>query len=255
MIDAPDDYQSQRPLGETVKRMVNEVLFDDEYVPGLIDPETSEPYPPSPTLVMRPNVSDAFDAGAGVSAHTPTPARRSTSKKPSAKGGRPPGAEELQKLFAAGMILLIVFTVGEWAQPTAEEATELAAPLSNILARRIDIAAKLGADSNDVIAFTVAIMAYVVRVGPIAADKAKEAWEERNARSRVDRVQPAPIRDSRRTGSMATGSNDGTGSSAGASRSAFDALAEARATSIGSLDRDFGYLPGSDPTVARGDGG
>lgn len=252
-----EEPTTQLPIRETVGRMARTVvnpLWDEEYVPGRIDPETAEPYAPPVTLKQRPSVSDAFDAGAGIPrAVSPPPIRKTPTRGPTRKGGRPAGAEELQKLFAAGMILLIAFTLGDWAQPTQDEANELAAPLGNILARRIDVAAKLGADSNDVIAFSVAIMAYLVRVGPVAADKAKEALDERNRRARVERVRPAPqSANTRGAGGMAAGSDAPTGTPTSPAHSAIDAITQARDAAFGQLDRDLGHIADADSTMAAG---
>jgi hypothetical protein len=245
------DLLPQPTIKETLGRMARVVAFDTEdYKPGAIDPETAEPYPPAPVLRQR-SVSAAFDMGTGADAPYPRPEPAKSRITPSRrKGGRPAGAEELQKLFAAGMIMVIAFSAGEWAQPTPEEANELAAPLGNILARRVDVAAKLGADANDTIAFVVALMAYTVRVGPVAAGKAREALDERNARSRVERVTRAP--DNRGEGRMAPRQDAPASSRDGETYSAEHVTSAIRANAIGILDRNFGHLSGPDPSVAAG---
>ena len=170
--------------------------------------------------------------------------------KRTSSGPKPAGSDELTKLFATGFVTLITFTLGEWALPTAEEATELSRPLANILSRRIDIAAKLGRDGNDTIAFAIAVMAYMVRVGPIASEKVKDAWRERQDRTRVDRVLPGGLGESDGAGRVDDGPTPVAGPLRGAADHPLDAVAKARDAQLRGLDQQFGYDQG--PSVAVG---
>jgi hypothetical protein len=172
----------------------------------------------------------------------------------SRKGGgrqRPAGAEDLQGLFATGLILLIAFTVGDWAQPTVEEATAIAAPLGNILARRIDLAAKLGRDASDTVALAIALMTYLSRVGPVAAERVRERYVARSRRERVVRDQRPPDRhpDDSGQGSVASGPSNGAGAFDGSPFDPFHAIAQTRDAGLGILDRDLGGDPDRSPTV------
>jgi len=253
VVDSSDYIPQPAPpkaLRETVEKMVKVVAFG----PGFESAEQID------AEVEAPSIRSAFDRGANLvmpepeppivpSAATrpPRPTRRDTPRS----GGRPAGADELTGLFATGFITLVTFAIGEWALPTAEEANELARPLANILARRIDIAARLGRDANDTIAFAIAVMAYLVRVGPIGAERFREWNSEREAQSRRDRVDRATERSNypSRESSLDDGSSAGTGSDDNSAYRPFDALAKARRIGLDSLDRDFGYAPTDAPTV------
>lgn len=154
---------------------------------------------------------------------------------------RPAGAEDLQGLFATGLILLIAFTLGEWAQPTPEESLAIAAPLGNILARRIDLAQKLGRDASDTVALAIALLTYLSRVVPVAVERAREGYATRSKRERVVRDQRPPSRhpDDGRSGSVAPGSSNGAGAYDGSAFDPFHALATARDSGLSVLDRDL----------------
>jgi hypothetical protein len=239
-IDIPDlqlvDPPGTAPAGATLRRMVDVIK--------------GKSAPPPPT---EPDVSAAFGRGAQlvfegepaqpIFPKNPVPSgSRKAKPAPYRTTSRPPGAEDLQGLFATGLILLLVFAVGEWATPTAEEASAIAAPMANILARRIDLAAKLGRDASDTIALTVAILAYLARVGPIAAERVREGIDNRRRRERVVRGDGAPIRpdDSEGTGGMAAGYPNEPSANGGPAYRPFDALAQARSNGLGILDRDLG---------------
>lgn len=235
-------------------------LFDEGMV-GKIDPETAEPYDPPRTLRLakpkgkaKPDIAGAFAAGAGERASSPAAPKKPAPKTQPVKGtGRPPGAAEMQGLFAAGIITLIAFSLGDWALPTPEEADAFAIPLSNILARRIDVAAKLGADANDTIALAVAFMSYMVRVGPIAAEKARSALDERNQRARVNSVRSGGTTersgDGRGEDGMVAGSDGPAGPNGSAPYRPLDALAQARNNAWGSLARGAGRSQGPDTAM------
>jgi hypothetical protein len=245
-IESPDwqlvDPPGQAPVGKTIHRMV-------DVLTGGKPPER-----------QKVDVSAAFDRGMKgvdlvledtkpiwpknpVSSGT----RRKTYKPPATVRTRPPGAEDLQGLFATGIILLLVFTVGDWATPTAEEATAIAAPLANILARRIDLAARLGKDASDTIALAVAILSYLARVGPIAAERVRTNLDNRRRRERVvPAYRPA---DSGVEGGMDAGTYDRASTASGPPANPFDAIAKARGNGLGFLDREFGYTEGRDSSV------
>lgn len=185
-------------------------------------------------IPSKPDVMSAFDRGARLSLPEPSPAEvdpalvgKTRRRAPrGASSGRPTGSDELTSLFAAGLITLIAFTMGDDFQPTEQEATDLARPLGNIMARRIDLAAKLGQDANDVIAFTIAVMAYGVRVGPIAAQKTRDWNDDRVTRSKRTRVSDVGL--STGAGGMAVGNDGGQSPTDGTAYNPFDALAKAR---------------------------
>lgn len=164
--------------------------------------------------------------------------RRSATGKDTAIGGT-----QLGGLFVAGFTLVIGFTVGDWATPTPDEANAIAKPLGNILARRIDLESKLGKDTDDVVLLAIAMMAYTARIGPIAAGRASSAWEQRNQRRNVTRVDGPPeplIRpDGGRTGGVAVGSHDIPRSPLGATHSPVDAITAASERGLGYLDRNL----------------
>jgi len=164
--------------------------------------------------------------------------------------GRPPGAEDLTPLFATGLVLLTTFVVGEWAAPTADEANAIAVPLSNILARRIDLAAKLGRDASDTIALVVALMAYAYRVIPLTTERVREGLERRQE-ERVSRAGrgAAEFADGSGTHGMAAGKGNGEGAGGGSPYDPFDALAKARATGLSVLDRGAGVVPVGSATM------
>jgi hypothetical protein len=171
--------------------------------------------------------------------------------KPKGAGGsgRPAGAEDLQGLFATGIILILAFAVGEWATPTADEATAIAHPLSNILARRIDLAAKLGKDASDTIALAVACLSYLARVGPIAAERVRENVDKRRRRERVVREPSNGPTDGGGEGSVDAWEADRQGPDGGQTYRPFDALAKAQRNGLGVLDRDLGGAQGRTPPV------
>src|SRR3954468_1508976 len=86
--------------------------------------------------------------------------RRGTGEQ-AQRSRRAVGGAQLGTLFVAGFAMLVGFAVGEWAAPSDDEGKAIAVPLGNILARRIDIASKLGKDTEDVINLTIALMAYM----------------------------------------------------------------------------------------------
>jgi hypothetical protein len=203
-----------------------------------------------------PNLAAAFDAGvanlvledAPLNIKNPV-ATGSKSRKGSGRA-RPAGAEDFQDLFATGLILLLAFTVGEWAQPTKEEALGIAAPLGNILARRIDLAAKLGRDASDAMALTIALLTYLSRVGPIAAERVREQYTTRQHRERVLRDRgPAERPADRGAGGVASGQGNGTGPDYGATPDPFALVAEATNLGRDILGRDLGPDTGRAPAV------
>ena len=247
-IDIPDlqfvDVPPGRaPAGETIKRMVDILKTGTE--------------PPA----SKPDIGAAFSRGANLSFEgEPTPifpknpvpsgTPRKGAKPPYRTTGRPPGAEDLQGLCATGLILIFAFAIGDWAAPTVDEAQAISAPLANILARRIDLAAKLGRDASDTIALAVALLAYTARVGPIAAERIREGVDNRRRRERVVR-EPSTYRpdDGGGEGSMAVGVDAGASSGFGAAYHPFDALAKARNNGLDVLDRDLGGASRTDPSV------
>ena len=222
----------QQPTGTTVRRMVD-----------ILRGRPAE-------TVADGAATLAFDGGEAPPAwpRNPVPVGEPTRRgRPSGSGSRsrPPGAEDIAPLFATGLMLLSAFIVGKWAAPTQDEADAIAAPLSNIVARRIDLAAKLGKDANDTIALSVALMAYLYRVGPIAAERVRDYAEARRNRSR----QPAGPAYDQGAVVMASGPSNGAGPNDGPTFDPFDAIARARTDGLGHLDRSFGYTPEQGPTV------
>jgi hypothetical protein len=234
------------PVGKTIKRMVDVI-------------GTGRPAPERPTV----DIAGAFDRGARNDADLAMPVEPvHGARNPIGRGakapnkgasyrpaGRPPGAEDLQGLFATGLILLLVFAVGDWAQPTADEALAISAPLANIVARRIDLAAKLGKDASDTIALAVALLSYLARVGPIAAERVRDNVANRRRRERV--VAPNGPSAATGEGSVASWEDAGPTRSAesGPSYDPFDALAKARNNGLGILDRDLGLAERGNPAV------
>ena len=236
--------KEQPSIKETVGRMVREVVVPGEPTAEQMDQQWAAaeagPAQPDPG-----RVASAFDRGARLrQPEAPDePVDPALKKGGPARirrnpGGRPAGSDEFTDLFAAGMITLIAFTLGDEYQPTEDEAKDIARPLGNILARRIDLAKKLGQDANDVIAFAVAIMAYSVRVGPIAAERVRESYHDRQQRTRLGRITEPSI--SRREDSVPPGPDAGPSPYDGATRNPRDVVAEARATQFGVLSRDLG---------------
>lgn len=170
--------------------------------------------------------------------------RRTVGDAASSPRRRTVAGGQIGTLFVAGASILIGFTIGEWAAPTTAEADAMAVPLGNILARRIDLASKLGKDTDDVVTLAIAIMAWMARVGPVAAGRARNAYADRTSRRNAARVDgpPQPIRppDDRGTGSLVDGRNDGPRTPLGASHSPLDAVAAVRASGLGYLARDLG---------------
>lgn len=243
---------AQLSVPETIAAMA-ETIVTGEPAPAL------EPTPAfaavSPDMLSR-----AFDRGARLAQpEAPADGERPPlvtpeirTRKPRGPRARPAGADEVQALFAAGLILLITFAIGEWALPTEEETDAFARPLANIVARRIDLAAKLGADANDVIALAVALMSYTVRVGPIAAERIRYGIAERRANRDATRVTPAGFGNSDRTVDVGIGDDDGERSGAGPAYHPFDALASARDLGLGILARDLHGDQGSTTPVGLG---
>lgn len=271
---SPPPEEPSRPyviggVKETARRMARVVAtgeVDDEFaadpendinlsdqqrgydIAGAFDRGARLTLPEAPTGPLDESyraAKERIEAQMGPGGRRPSPAAKRTSTGP-----KPAGSDELTKLFATGFVTLITFTLGEWALPTAEEATELSRPLANILSRRIDIAAKLGKDGNDTIAFAIAVMAYLVRVGPIASEKVKDAWRERQDRIRVDRVLPGGLGESDGTGGMDDGPAPAAGPLRGATHHPLDAVAATRDAQLRGLDQQFGYDQG--PRAAVG---
>jgi hypothetical protein len=249
-IDIPDlvivDAPGQAPVRATIGRMVD-VL------------KKGKPAPERPTV----DVSAAFDRGfkgADLVLDEPTPIfpknpvpsgskKASTTYRPKGGSTRPPGAEDLQGLFATGLILLLVFAVGEWASPTADEAMAISGPLSNIIARRIDLAARLGKDASDTIALAVAVLSYLARVGPIGAERVSERLEQRRRREGVLREPTKRPDDGGGAGGMAFGQPVRESTAISATYNPFDAITSAQRNGLNQLDRDFGYAERPDNPV------
>jgi hypothetical protein len=240
-IDIPDlSGDGTAPVRETVGRMAETIVTGK----------------PSPAKV---DVAAAFDKGRTarlvledappVFPKNPVPSgtRRSPRSTPTS---RPAGAADLQGLFATGLILILVFAVGDWATPTEDEAVAIAAPLANIVARRIDLAATLGKDASDTVALAIAILSYMARVGPVAAERVRGNLESRRRRERVDSVgaPPRPL-DDRGEGSVAAWADDGANAGAGTGYDPFDALAQAQRNGLGVLGRDLSGRQGPHPAV------
>jgi hypothetical protein len=234
----------QEPVKPTVRRMADTILG------------------------RKPDVMAAFDKGAGaqlvledippVWPKNPVPPSGGASRrKPAATPTRqrPPGAEDLEGLFATGLILLLTFAVGDWASPTADEATAIARPMANIMARRIDLAARLGKDASDTIALAIAVLSYLARVGPVAAERMRHGFEERRQRAEQSRVtrpgQPADRPDDGGgADSMAAGPDNGSGTFSGSPIDPFHALATARNLGLGGASGGAGNAPFGNPPVA-----
>lgn len=219
-----EELDEERPFKEVVKEMAGAAVygFEPADIPG------------------PPSISSMFDQGAKLNLHPPkatpvkgdvTTAKPKKDKKtaPERRNERVAGGELFADLFATGLIALVTFSVGDWALPTEEEARDISVPLGNIIARRIDLAAKLGRDANDTVAILVGLMVYMVRVGPLAAERMKVSIAERRARERVVRVPTAGVRpDGQPSSGMAHGGPAPESSAYGAAHNPLDAITAAR---------------------------
>lgn len=254
-VDTGDDSPT---LGETLRAMGKTILTGEEPLPDIPrdefgEPDYSRPWPGE--IASDESLSDIFDKSAKLSIPSPTTdtgpiagvGSKATKRMPRAKAsGRPAGSDQFADLFAAGFILIIAF-VDEDFLPTEQEAKDLTRPLANILARRIDLAAKLGQDTDDAVAFAVAVMSYTVRVGPIAVAKTQESWRDRQNRTRVRTItEPA---DSASPGDVPFREDERERSIAGANHRPIDALAKARSTQWGAISRDLGNPANGYPSV------
>jgi hypothetical protein len=205
--------------------------------------------PPKPSAA---DINAAFDGGPArltfddepLFPKNPIPSGSRTRKgggTSAVRAARPAGASDLQPLFATGMLLLATFLLDESLAPTEPEAQAIAAPLANILARRIDLAAKMGADASDTIALAVAFMSYGARIAPAAMERARDGYKQYNRRQRVDRVgrPPTPPND-RAADGVAPWADDRTGTGPGAFDHPVDAIAKARRAGWGTVERDLG---------------
>jgi hypothetical protein len=201
------------------------------------------------------SVSNAFDKGARLAQPKPVdepvdPAlKRVKDRVRRSAGGRPAGSDEFTDLFAAGLITLIAFVLGPDFQPTAEEAKDLARPLGNILARRIDLAKKLGQDANDVVAFAVALMAYIVRVGPVATDRVRQAYRDRQERTRVGGIAEPPNYGG--TGGVAAWPDAVASPGPSATYDPFNAIAKVRDHGLRGIERNASAPAGANPPLAN----
>ena len=198
----------------------------------------------------------AWDEEPGFSApKNPVPSGSRTRK---GTGGtrtvRPAGASDLQPLFATGILLLATFLLDRELAPTEPEANAIAAPLANVLARRIDLAAKLGQDASDTVALAVALMAYGARVAPVAMERSRDAYERYQRRQRVDRVgRPPQPSDDRAADGVDSRSHDGAGAGSSPLADPAAALAKARGVGWGAVVRDLGGPSnGGDPVGSNG---
>lgn len=192
------------------------------------------------TEPVVPSASAAFDGAvldfggplpgdeAPVWPRNPVPSGSEPTRRQGGSRARARGADDLTPLFAGGLVILITFTIGEWAAPTKEEADAIAQPLSNILARRIDLAAKLGKDASDTIALAVALMAYTVRIVPLATERVRINLDERRAH-RVRSDGTASASNGGASLGMASGPADEQGTGGYPSYNPRDAIAQARA--------------------------
>lgn len=232
ILDAFDE--PQRPFADVVRDMAQTVVS--------YDPEAfvEEHTPPSIGSVFdqgaRLNLPDAPADPVPGDVSTATPKKR---RKIEAKADRVAGGQLMADLAITGLITLVTFTVGEWALPNDEEAQAIAKPLGNILARRIDLATKLGKDANDAVALVIGLTTYLVRVGPIAAERARVAIADRRARERVIRVPDSGGSAYPESSSgVAFGSFADQGTPVGTARHTVDALAAARAHALRPIGGD-----------------
>lgn len=167
-----------------------------------IDPNTLEEHwvdltPPSPEDAAE-KVRRAFDAGADLNLNPPAadiqPGEEEGRKRRKRRvvGGKAAGSEAMGAMAVAGFSILMTFVVGKWAAPTEEEANALATPIGNILARRIDLASKLGQDADDTLLLLMALMSYGARVAPEAVDRSRDAWQRSRDRKPTV-VPPRPV--------------------------------------------------------------
>jgi len=212
--------------------------------------------PPEPTVASSFDgvMLDLGDNSPPVWPRNPVPVGGdgSARARPRAPRGRPSGAEDLTPLFATGLVLLTTFAIGGWAAPTADEANAIAVPLANIVARRIDLAAKLGRDASDTIALVVALLAYSFRVVPLATERVRGSLEQRQ-RERVSRDgvgRPAEPSHGEGPYGMASGQGNGQDTAYGTAADPFNALAKARSFGLGIFDGGTHLPSGDGPTVA-----
>lgn len=228
LVPPPDATQQEAPRN-TVRRMAD-----------VIRGKHSEPTPTAAfdQATLVDGMVDELGAPIWPKNPVPTGEPVARTRQPRMRAGRPPGAEDLTPLFATGLVLLTTFAIGEWAAPTAEEAGAIGVPLANIMARRIDIAAKLGKDASDTIALAVALMAYSYRIVPLATERVRSSLEQRK-NDRVSRaglgVSEQPTYGATPHG-MATGEGNGTGPSHGPTFDPLAAIASARAAGLRVFD-------------------
>jgi hypothetical protein len=205
----------------------------------------------------EPSVGDAFDGvvqlpseEAPLWPRNPVPSGEPQRRLHRTERGRPAGAADLTPLFATGLVLLLGWTLGEPYAPTQAEADAIAVPLSNVLARRIDLAAKMGRDASDVIALAVAVMAYLYRVGPLAAERVRSSLDDRRQRERAYPAGPSPSDYDDGAGRVALGASNGAGTELGSTYHPLDAVAKATSLGRDILSRDL--RPPSDGGTAVG---
>lgn len=237
LVDPP-----QEPVRTTLHRMAD--VLRGRQAP---EPTTTE---------LFDGATLALDDSPPLWPRNPVPAGEAPARgrTPRTLRGRPPGAEDLTPLFATGLVLLTTFTVGGWAAPTDAEAGAIAVPLANIMARRIDIAAKLGRDASDTIALAVALTTYGIRVVPLASERVRDSLERRNS----ERASRAGIRrdaaqspDGSGTYDVASGQGNGTDPGHGPAFDPFAAIAQARAAGLGVFG-DSAPVPSGDGSSVAG---
>lgn len=239
VFDFPD--RPQPTVVKTVERMAREVILPGEPTAD----EMEAAWEAAAQTETKPDIAGAFARGAKLRQPEPldeevdptikAPRSSRLRKNP---GGRPAGSDQFTDLFATGMIVLISFSLGDEFLPTEDEAKDLARPIGNMLARRIDLAKTLGQDANDVVAFSIAMMAYMVRVGPIAVDRVRSSYSDRQERIRTNRVSGAGLANGE--DSMAARDDGREPAGRGATRSPLDVIAQTRADQFGVLGRDLG---------------
>ena len=249
--DVPD---GTAPVAETVSRMAEAVVTGKvpaskpRSKPSAADLMSAFDGAPTARLVME----DEPTLGAPLN---PVPSGSRTRKQPAgARSARPAGASDIQPLFATGLLLIATFVLDSEMAPTEPEAQAIAAPLANILARRIDLAAKLGQDASDTVALAVAVMSYGARVAPTAVERARVSYDKYQHRQRVDRAgrPPEPLND-RGADDVGSWAPDGAGTGSGPFAHPADALAKARGVGWGAVIRDLGGSSnGVDPVGADG---
>ena len=218
LVPPPD--QAQEPAGQTVRRMADVLRGKHPDTATAAFDSATFPAEDSPPIWPR----------------NPVPVNEPRTRAPRMSRGRPPGAEDLTPLFATGLVLLTTFAIGDWAAPTADEANAVGVPLANIMARRIDLAAKLGRDASDTIALAVAIMAYSYRVVPLATERVRSSLEQRKANRVSDAGLGGNAADELAYGQtsygMAPGESNGASPSNGPTFDPLAAIAKARATGL-----------------------